>query len=147
MPTQLSHTRGRTHTECWYPWHATMADPATSPQTHVSACAPITHHRRQHHSAIQRHRVVRTAWCTMGPVRASGDIRARGTFRCCTVRSRATRAHYTRRSFPMMRRHGGMAQGMASSERACMRPSVPSIDRGLVKVFVFYWPSRRRSRG
>jgi hypothetical protein len=77
MPTQLSHTRGRTHTKCWYPWHATMADPATSPQTHVSACAHITHHRRQHHSAIQRHRVVRTAaWCTMGPVSASGDIRS-----------------------------------------------------------------------
>lgn len=145
MPTQLSHTRGRTHTKCWYPWHATMADPATSPQTHVSACAHITHHRRQHHSAIQRHRVVRTAWCTMGPVRARLPVAifARSIFRCCTVRSRVTRAHYTRRSFPMMKRHGGIA----SSVRACMRPSVPSIDRGPVKVFVFYWPSRRRSRG
>ena len=144
MPTQLSHTRGRTHTKCWYPWHATMADPATSPQTHVSACAHITHHRRQHHSAIQRHRVIPVVHDgACDSVSASGDIRARGIFRCCTVRSRATRAHYTRRSFPMMRRHGGIA----SSVCTCMRPSVPSIDRGLVKVFVFHWASRRRSRG
>jgi hypothetical protein len=64
--TQLSHTRGRTHTKCRYSWRATMADPATSPQSHVPACAHITHRRRQRHSVIRRHRVVRTAWCTMG---------------------------------------------------------------------------------
>ena len=79
--TQLSRTRGRTHTKRRYPRRATMADPATSPRPHVPACAHSTHHRRERHSAVRRHRAVCTAWCTMGPESTSRDVRARSIFR------------------------------------------------------------------
>ncbi|KAF8476441.1 hypothetical protein DFH94DRAFT_759255 [Russula ochroleuca] len=59
--TELSRTRVCTHTKCRYPRRATIADPPTSPQPRVPACARITHCRRQHHSVIWRHRAVRTA--------------------------------------------------------------------------------------
>ena len=93
--TELSRTRGRTHTKCRYPLCATMVDPATSSQSHVSPCVHITHHRCRRHSATRRHRVVCTAWCAMGRTSASRDVRDRGIFRS-VVRCIPERGLYTK---------------------------------------------------
>jgi hypothetical protein len=92
--TQLSHTCGHTYTKCWYPRRATMADPATSPQSHIPACAHNTHHSRQHYSAIWRHRAVCPTWCTMGSTSPSRDVRARRIFRWVVWRVPELRAGF-----------------------------------------------------
>ena len=98
--TQLSRTRGRTHTKCQYPWRAFMSDPATSPQPHIPACA---YRRCQHHPTIWHHQAIRTARCTIGPASPSRQVRVCRIFRWvvrCVPELRAgaiSRDHSSRR--------------------------------------------------
>src|SRR5216684_5634026 len=78
--TQLSRTGRRTHAERWYTWRATMADLATSLQSHVLTRPHNTYRRGQYHSVIRCHRALRTAWRPLGPTCPSRDVRARCIF-------------------------------------------------------------------
>src|SRR6267154_3492987 len=121
--TQLSRACGRTYTKCRYSRRAPMADPATSPQSHIPTCAHNTYHRRQHHSAIWRHRAVCPTWCTMGSTSPSRDVRARCIFWWAVWRVPELRASFICRDHSSWR--GGTVVRVVLHHRSgmCVFPS------------------------